>query len=157
MLKYTSIIITTVLKMYLWKFNFCCICIIFMCFKCLFHVCLFVCACAHNIHWLDSELPVDERKQKDREERETLVLWKKPLVTLRYFTLELLITLKDWLWRWGHARVGCDSPQTTLLLQNCPGSLSLFLIRPAAYHEWVHLVNKKESKLQYTNVCTKTI
>jgi len=42
---------------------------------------------------------VDERKQRDGEERETLVLWKKPLVTLHYFTLELLFTLKEWLSR----------------------------------------------------------
>ncbi|XP_070773239.1 vacuole membrane protein 1-like isoform X3 [Enoplosus armatus] len=47
----------------------------------------------------DSELPVDERKQRDREERESLVLWKKPLLTLHCFTLELLITLKEWIYR----------------------------------------------------------
>ncbi|KAF1378901.1 hypothetical protein PFLUV_G00195310 [Perca fluviatilis] len=47
----------------------------------------------------DSELSVDERKQRDSEERETLVIWKKPQLTLHYFTLELLITLKEWLWR----------------------------------------------------------
>ncbi|KAI3373434.1 hypothetical protein L3Q82_022036 [Scortum barcoo] len=47
----------------------------------------------------DSEPSVDERKQTDSEERETLVLWKKPLLTLHYFTLELLITIKDWIWR----------------------------------------------------------
>ncbi|XP_068457347.1 vacuole membrane protein 1-like isoform X2 [Clinocottus analis] len=47
----------------------------------------------------DSDPSVDERKQRDREERETLVLWKKPLLTLHYFTLELLDTLKEWLWR----------------------------------------------------------
>ncbi|XP_042355703.1 vacuole membrane protein 1-like isoform X2 [Plectropomus leopardus] len=47
----------------------------------------------------DSELSVDQREQTDNEERENLVLWKKPLLTLHYFTLELLITLKEWLWR----------------------------------------------------------
>uniref|UniRef100_A0A3Q0R6J6 Vacuole membrane protein 1 n=1 Tax=Amphilophus citrinellus TaxID=61819 RepID=A0A3Q0R6J6_AMPCI len=47
----------------------------------------------------DSELPVDDRKQRDREEREALVLWKKPLLTLHCFTLELLITLKGWICR----------------------------------------------------------
>ncbi|XP_037604325.1 vacuole membrane protein 1-like isoform X2 [Sebastes umbrosus] len=47
----------------------------------------------------DSELSVDDRKQREREERETLVLWKKPLLTLHYFTLELLITLKEFLLR----------------------------------------------------------
>ncbi|XP_070773238.1 vacuole membrane protein 1-like isoform X2 [Enoplosus armatus] len=46
-----------------------------------------------------TELPVDERKQRDREERESLVLWKKPLLTLHCFTLELLITLKEWIYR----------------------------------------------------------
>uniref|UniRef100_A0A3Q4MZM1 Vacuole membrane protein 1 n=1 Tax=Neolamprologus brichardi TaxID=32507 RepID=A0A3Q4MZM1_NEOBR len=38
-------------------------------------------------------------EQTDSEEREALVLWKKPLLTLHYFTLELLITLKGWTWR----------------------------------------------------------
>ncbi|XP_034406159.1 vacuole membrane protein 1-like isoform X2 [Cyclopterus lumpus] len=47
----------------------------------------------------DSDVSVDERKQRDGEERETLVLWKKPLLTLHYFTLELLVTLKEWIWR----------------------------------------------------------
>ncbi|XP_044078205.1 vacuole membrane protein 1-like isoform X2 [Siniperca chuatsi] len=42
---------------------------------------------------------VDDRKQRDREELETLVLWKKPLHTLHCFTLELLITLKEWICR----------------------------------------------------------
>ncbi|XP_031712766.1 vacuole membrane protein 1-like isoform X2 [Anarrhichthys ocellatus] len=53
----------------------------------------------HNGELTDSDLSVDEKKQRDREERETLVLWKKPLLTLHYFTLELVDTLKEWLWR----------------------------------------------------------
>lgn len=60
------------------------------------HASLYVYLCVWT---LDSELPVDERKQRDREEREALVLWKKPLLTLHYFTLELLITIKEWIWR----------------------------------------------------------
>ncbi|KAM9347975.1 vacuole membrane protein 1-like isoform 2-T2 [Symphorus nematophorus] len=47
----------------------------------------------------NAELSVDETKQRDREERETLVLWKKPLQTIHYFILELLITLKEWIYR----------------------------------------------------------
>ncbi|CAJ1064617.1 vacuole membrane protein 1-like isoform X1 [Xyrichtys novacula] len=50
----------------------------------------------------DPEPSVDERKQRkqrDQEERESLVLWKNPFLTLYYFTLELLITLKEWMWR----------------------------------------------------------
>uniref|UniRef100_A0A671UYR9 Vacuole membrane protein 1 n=1 Tax=Sparus aurata TaxID=8175 RepID=A0A671UYR9_SPAAU len=50
------------------------------------------------------KLSVDERKQRDVDERENLVLWKKPLLTLYYFTLELLITLKEWIWRLWHQR-----------------------------------------------------
>uniref|UniRef100_UPI0037E7D496 vacuole membrane protein 1-like isoform X2 n=1 Tax=Semicossyphus pulcher TaxID=241346 RepID=UPI0037E7D496 len=46
-----------------------------------------------------TDLSVDERKQRDREERESLVLWKNPLLTLYYFTLELLAMLKEWIWR----------------------------------------------------------
>uniref|UniRef100_A0AAY5K684 Vacuole membrane protein 1 n=1 Tax=Esox lucius TaxID=8010 RepID=A0AAY5K684_ESOLU len=40
-----------------------------------------------------------ERKRRDREEWVSLVLWKKPLVTLHYFLLELLVTLENWTWR----------------------------------------------------------
>uniref|UniRef100_A0A4W5QC07 Vacuole membrane protein 1 n=1 Tax=Hucho hucho TaxID=62062 RepID=A0A4W5QC07_9TELE len=45
---------------------------------------------------------VSERRQKDREERLALVLWRRPIVTLHYFLLETFITLKEWtlkLWR----------------------------------------------------------
>uniref|UniRef100_A0A4W5NDL8 Vacuole membrane protein 1 n=1 Tax=Hucho hucho TaxID=62062 RepID=A0A4W5NDL8_9TELE len=52
----------------------------------------------HNGQSADS-LSLSERKQRDREERVSLVLWRKPLVTLHYFLRELLITLKDWVWR----------------------------------------------------------
>ncbi|CAB1434769.1 unnamed protein product [Pleuronectes platessa] len=42
---------------------------------------------------------VDEREQRDEEEQETLVLWKRPLLTLHYFSLELLISLREWIQR----------------------------------------------------------
>ncbi|KAJ8342865.1 hypothetical protein SKAU_G00327930 [Synaphobranchus kaupii] len=41
-------------------------------------------------------LSLAERKRRDREERLELLLWKKPLLTLQYFLLESLITLKEW-------------------------------------------------------------
>ncbi|KAK1882656.1 Vacuole membrane protein 1 [Dissostichus eleginoides] len=56
-------------------------------------------AVKENGELTDSELSVDERKQRDREERESLVLWRNPLLTLHYFTLELLITIEEWLKR----------------------------------------------------------
>ncbi|XP_064208385.1 vacuole membrane protein 1-like [Anguilla rostrata] len=51
-----------------------------------------------------------ERRRRDREERLGLLLWKKPLLTLRYFLLELLLTLRagpageDWTCRFCHQR-----------------------------------------------------
>ncbi|XP_020358921.1 vacuole membrane protein 1-like isoform X1 [Oncorhynchus kisutch] len=47
-----------------------------------------------NGHFADSA--VSERRQKDREERLALVLWRRPIVTLNYFLLETFITLKEW-------------------------------------------------------------
>uniref|UniRef100_A0A3P8UQS5 Vacuole membrane protein 1 n=1 Tax=Cynoglossus semilaevis TaxID=244447 RepID=A0A3P8UQS5_CYNSE len=37
-----------------------------------------------------------ENKQKDKEERMSLVLWRRPVTTLHYFLLETLIKLKEW-------------------------------------------------------------
>lgn len=42
------------------------------------------------------ELSVRERRQKDKEERLSLVLWRRPVITLHYFVLETLIKLKEW-------------------------------------------------------------
>lgn len=44
--------------------------------------------------FLDSAMK--ERRQKDREERLSLVVWKRPLTTLQYFLLEALIEVKEW-------------------------------------------------------------
>lgn len=43
-----------------------------------------------------SDLSVRERRQKDKEERLSLVVWRRPVVTLQYFLLETLIKLKEW-------------------------------------------------------------
>lgn len=88
-----------------------------------------ICVCSWNTHavWLDSELSVDEKKQRDREERETLVLWKKPLLTLHYFTLELIITLQEWIWRWDQGWDTTSHQNTVLFLQTCTwGASSIF-------------------------------
>lgn len=58
----------------------------------------------------ESELSVDERKHRDTEERAALLLWKKPVLTLHYFTLELLITLKEWICR--HTKAKTHTKQT---------------------------------------------
>ncbi|XP_061637734.1 vacuole membrane protein 1 isoform X2 [Phyllopteryx taeniolatus] len=39
---------------------------------------------------------IRERRQRDKEERLSLVLWRRPITTLHYFLLETLIKLKEW-------------------------------------------------------------
>uniref|UniRef100_A0A8D1WVL3 Vacuole membrane protein 1 n=1 Tax=Sus scrofa TaxID=9823 RepID=A0A8D1WVL3_PIG len=39
---------------------------------------------------------VNEKKRRDREERQNIVLWRQPLITLQYFSLETLVVLKEW-------------------------------------------------------------
>ncbi|XP_006882335.1 PREDICTED: vacuole membrane protein 1-like [Elephantulus edwardii] len=39
---------------------------------------------------------MNEKKKRDREERQNIVLWRQPLITLQYFFLEILVTLKEW-------------------------------------------------------------
>lgn len=51
---------------------------------------------------LDFQLQNDtivEQKQKEREARKHLVLWKKPLTTLKYFFLECILQAKNWVVR----------------------------------------------------------
>lgn len=42
-----------------------------------------------------SDLSVRDRRQKDKEERLSLLLWRRPVTTLHYFLLETLIKLKE--------------------------------------------------------------
>ncbi|KAG8451664.1 hypothetical protein GDO86_003744 [Hymenochirus boettgeri] len=56
----------------------------------------------HNGRFQDSLL--SERKKRDIEERQSIVLWRKPLITLQYFFLETLINLKDWSIKLWHRR-----------------------------------------------------
>nr|XP_046267780.1 vacuole membrane protein 1-like isoform X2 [Scatophagus argus] len=85
----------------------------------------------------DSELSVDERKQRDREERETLVLWKKPVLTLHYFTLELLIILKEWIWRLWQQRQTVFGLLILLIL------LSIAYCTEGTHQKYVRYMEKK--------------
>lgn len=49
----------------------------------------------HNGSFTDHSLLI-EKKKKEREERQNLVLWRRPLITLQYFCLETVIDLKTW-------------------------------------------------------------
>lgn len=49
------------------------------------------------LHWCFSDpSSVNEKKRRDREERQNIVLWRQPLITLQYFSLEILVILKEW-------------------------------------------------------------
>lgn len=85
----------------------------------------------------DSGLPADGGRQTDSDEREALVLWKKPLLTLHYFTLELLITLKGWTWRLWQQRQTVFGLLTLLIL------LSIAYRIEGAHTQYVCYMEKK--------------
>ncbi|KAM8977205.1 vacuole membrane protein 1 [Pelodytes ibericus] len=57
----------------------------------------------HNGSFQDPAF-LSEKKRRDREERQSIVLWRKPLITLQYFFLETLINLKEWSLKLWHRR-----------------------------------------------------
>lgn len=53
--------------------------------------------CEGDLNYFCSpDLLLRERRQKDKEERLSLVLWRRPVTTLHYFLLETLLKLKEW-------------------------------------------------------------
>ncbi|KAJ7308849.1 hypothetical protein JRQ81_008120 [Phrynocephalus forsythii] len=60
--------------------------------------------CLPECHLSTEPFSTDEQKRKDREERQDIVLWRKPLLTLQYFSLETLINLKEWTIKLWHRR-----------------------------------------------------
>uniref|UniRef100_A0A3Q3ECY2 Vacuole membrane protein 1 n=1 Tax=Labrus bergylta TaxID=56723 RepID=A0A3Q3ECY2_9LABR len=84
-----------------------------------------------------AELSVIEMKQRDREERESLVMWKNPLLTLYYFTLELLITLKEWIQRLWQQRQTVFGLLILLIL------LSIAYCIEGTHQKYVHYMEKK--------------
>ncbi|TKS83643.1 Vacuole membrane protein 1 [Collichthys lucidus] len=85
----------------------------------------------------DSDLSVDERKQRDIDERATLVLWKQPLLTLHYFTLELLVTLKESISRLWQQRQTVFGLLILLIL------LSIAYCIEGAHQKYVRYMEKK--------------
>ncbi|XP_069827901.1 vacuole membrane protein 1 [Dendropsophus ebraccatus] len=57
----------------------------------------------HNGRFTDSSF-LNEKKRREREERQSVVLWRKPFITLQYFILETLINLKEWSVKLWHRR-----------------------------------------------------
>ena len=52
---------------------------------------------SYNHHFNHKAINKKQRKM-EREERQNIVLWKRPLITMQYFFLELIITVKEY-WR----------------------------------------------------------
>uniref|UniRef100_A0A3B3DDI4 Vacuole membrane protein 1 n=1 Tax=Oryzias melastigma TaxID=30732 RepID=A0A3B3DDI4_ORYME len=87
--------------------------------------------------WIDVESSLEEMKQRDREEREELWMWKKPVLTLRYFFLELLVILRGWMGRlWQHR-------QTALGLLILLILLFIAYCIDGAHQKYVRYVEKK--------------
>lgn len=55
----------------------------------------------HNGSFTDHS-SVHEKKRRDRKERQNIVLWRQPLITLQYFSLETLVVLKEWISKLWH-------------------------------------------------------
>ncbi|KAE8624743.1 hypothetical protein XENTR_v10006036 [Xenopus tropicalis] len=80
---------------------------------------------------------LSDRKSRDREERQSIVLWRKPLITLQYFILEVLITLKDWSIRLWHRRMMVVSVLLLLAV------LSVAYYIEGTHQQYVQYVEKK--------------
>nr|XP_019941059.1 PREDICTED: vacuole membrane protein 1-like [Paralichthys olivaceus] len=91
----------------------------------------------HNGRLTDPECPVDETKPRDTEEQETPVLWKRPLLTLYYFSLELLITLKEWIQRLWQQRQTVIGVLILLIL------LSIAYCIEGTHQQYVHYMERK--------------
>ncbi|XP_056412642.1 vacuole membrane protein 1 [Hyla sarda] len=90
----------------------------------------------HNGSFTDSSF-LNEKKRRDREERQSIVLWRKPFITLQYFFLETLISLKEWSLKLWHRRGMVGS---LLLLLSV---LTVAYYIEGAHQQYVQYVEKK--------------
>ncbi|CAH2222153.1 vacuole membrane 1 [Pelobates cultripes] len=90
----------------------------------------------HNGNFTDPSF-LSEKKRRDREERQSIVLWRKPLITLQYFFMETLINLKEWSLKLWHRR----GMVTSLLLML--GVLTVAYYIEGAHQQYVQHVEKK--------------
>ncbi|XP_072099436.1 vacuole membrane protein 1 [Mobula birostris] len=82
-------------------------------------------------------LSLNERKLKDQEERETIVLWRRPATTLHYFLLEVIIDFKEWAIKlWQRRRF-----VLTLLFLLAVATMAYYI--EGEHQKFVQLVQKK--------------
>ncbi|XP_043830587.1 vacuole membrane protein 1-like [Dromiciops gliroides] len=87
--------------------------------------------------FLEPNLQLSERTRLDWEVRQNIVLWKKPFLTLRYFLLEIMITLKRWIF--GLCR--CRSLLVSVVLLLIMLGTTYYM--EGAHQEYVKYVEKK--------------
>uniref|UniRef100_A0A665TPA6 Vacuole membrane protein 1-like n=1 Tax=Echeneis naucrates TaxID=173247 RepID=A0A665TPA6_ECHNA len=83
-----------------------------------------------------ADLSIRERRQKDKEERLSLVLWRRPATTLHYFLLETIIKLKEW----------------TLKLWQRRGAVFLFLLLCCVFSIAYYTEGRHQQYVQYLEV-----
>ncbi|XP_028817826.1 vacuole membrane protein 1 [Denticeps clupeoides] len=89
----------------------------------------------HNGSFPDSSLR--DRKRLDREERLSLVLWKRPVRTLQYSVLETLLVLREWTWKLWHQK------RTVLLTLLMFAVFSMAYSIEGAHQTYVQYLEKK--------------
>lgn len=77
-----------------------------------------------------------QQRNMEREERQKIVLWRKPLITLQYFFLELVLTFKEYWKRILKHRKSCTFVVVTLT------TLSLFYFVPGEHQKQVQDVEE---------------
>ncbi|KAM5179657.1 vacuole membrane protein 1 isoform 1-T3 [Mantella aurantiaca] len=90
----------------------------------------------HNGSFTDSTF-LNEKKRRDREERQSVVLWRKPFITLQYFFLETLINLKEWSVKLWHRRGMVGSLLLLLIL------LTVAYYIEGAHQQYVQYIEKR--------------
>lgn len=55
-----------------------------------------IAACEGDCNVCSQDSSVKERRQRDKEDRLSLVVWRRPVTTLHYFLQETLVKLKEW-------------------------------------------------------------
>ncbi|XP_044057158.1 vacuole membrane protein 1 [Siniperca chuatsi] len=78
-----------------------------------------------------------ERRQKDKEDRLSLVVWRRPVTTLHYFLLETLIKLKEWTFKLWQRR------GTVFLVLVLCSLFSIAYSTEGAHQQYVEYLEKK--------------
>ncbi|KAK7834516.1 hypothetical protein U0070_017702 [Myodes glareolus] len=93
-----------------------------------------------------------EKKRRDREERQNIVLWRQPPITLQYFSLETLIVLKEWNSKWWHHQSIVVSSSLLHAVLMAHANRSLSLQKPFQYY-----LEAQPQKLHHKRHCRERV